>query len=228
MKLLLAKYEDRDKRTKSFDLCQHLKPLQIKYLIDQGFLYISSDLCVCYSCCTNIDISIDENFDDFDSPTIESLHAIANPFCSHLYMYKGSDFILEETSDGPFAVLVTECMNPTPGDMRNASERIRSFSVCPADCNRLLLREIVENGFYYCVHSKKYVCYNCHTTFNFSCMAQFNKVIDLQRAHASRNYMCRIGYFYLGSSVVKEKITKLFDRIYNNAMSMIKGKKCKP
>jgi len=226
MKLLLAKYEDHDKRTKSFDHCHNLKPMQIKYLVDQGFVYINADLCVCYSCFTNIDISTDEHFDDFESATMESLHAIANPFCSHLYMYKGSDFILEETSDDPIAELVTECMNPTPGDMRNASERIRSFSVCLADQNKLLLHEMVENGFYYCAQKKRYLCFNCHTQFNFISMARFNKVMDLQRAHASKDSICRIGHFKLGSNVVHEKITKFFDRIYNNALSMIKEKNC--
>jgi hypothetical protein len=63
MQPLLAVHEDRDRRVQSFALGQQLKPHQIADLVNQGFVYIKYDLAVCYSCCTNIDIATDSEFD---------------------------------------------------------------------------------------------------------------------------------------------------------------------
>jgi hypothetical protein len=197
MQPLLAAFEDRDRRLQSFVLCNQLKTRHITELVNQGFVYIRFDLCVCYSCCTNINIaSTDEEF-DFES--LEALHATANPFCAHLFMYKGSDFILGETAGEPLADVTSECLTLIPGDMWNASERRKSFTAC-RDRNRLLLHEIVENGFYYCAENKQYVCFNCDTTYNS--ISHFTKVRDLQMAHASKAGFCRLGHFALGRTSV--------------------------
>jgi hypothetical protein len=54
------------------------------------------------------------------------------------------------------ADVTSDCLPLITSDMYNATERRKSFTAC-RDRNRLLLHEIIENGFYYCAATKQYV-----------------------------------------------------------------------
>lgn len=201
MHALLPKYQDLDRRRESYEFCTSLEDAQRAVLVRNGFIYVrfSRTLHVCHACGCQYDTrDYGEQecvviFEDM----IRTTHVVSNPFCPHLYMTLGSDFIFNILENSPLHPLICEFYSSTfvPDDYMDAGVRKTSLEKCRERTS--ILPEIISaNGFYFCEMKDSYVCFYCDATFRS--LKDFAQPIDLYEHHAAKGLYCRMNIFHLG------------------------------
>jgi Inhibitor of Apoptosis domain len=200
----LPAYEDMDMRETSFHLCTQLGKSEIRDLVSSGFVFIrSSDICVCFSCC--LQLNIRNNSHSFEHYHIQKFHAANNPFCAFLHRTQGRVFIFDAVKETQlFSLLEVDWYNPNMlldnDPLADASNRQATLRQICRDCTFLSPDEIAANGFYFNNEKDAYVCYYCIATFKD--LRQFDMVTDFQAAHAKQGMYCRMCIFYMGRKTI--------------------------